>query len=117
RRIPAAMIRAQRVQEISQPDALVEIIQQLRKNASEPDRLILRLSTLGAEQVIDVVVTGPADCESISHARGVVAEILALYGSLDKIKGQQIAERRPHHRIIVGFARLFGTADNSMGKA
>src|SRR5262249_510373 len=88
-----------------------------RKNAIEANRLILRLPALRAEQMIDVVVAGPADRENIRNAGRIVAEVLALDGSLDKIKGQQVAERRPHHRIIVGLTRLLGAADDWMGKA
>src|ERR671923_2936387 len=67
--------------------------------------------------MIDVVVAGPADREKIGNTSRIVAEILALDGGLDKIKGQQVAERRPHHRVVVGLTRLFGTADDWMGKA
>jgi hypothetical protein len=47
---------SQRDQHILQADAPVEIIEQFRKNAIEPNRLILRLPALRAEQMIDVVV-------------------------------------------------------------
>jgi hypothetical protein len=67
--------------------------------------------------MINIIVAGPADTENIRNASRIVAEILALDGGLDKIKGQQVAKRRPHHRIIVSLTRLFGTADNRMGKA
>jgi hypothetical protein len=112
-----SVICRQRDQHILLADAPVEVIEQFRKNAIEANRLILRLPALRAEQMIDVVVAGPADRENIRNAGRIVAEVLSLDGSLDKIKGQQVAERRPHHRIIVGLTRLLGAADDWMRKA
>ena len=76
------MICRQRDQHILQANARVEVIEQFPKNAIEANRLILRLPALRAEQMIDVVVAGPADRENIRNAGRIVAKTLALDGGL-----------------------------------
>src|SRR5262245_65594706 len=102
---------------ISTSDALIEVGEQLRKNAIEANGLILRLPALRTEQVIDVGVAVPADRENIGDASRVVAELFALDCGLDEVERQQVAERSPHHCIVVGLARLLGAAHDRMGKA
>src|SRR5262245_26556452 len=67
--------------------------------------------------MVYVVVAGPADRKNVRGSARVVAKVLALDGGFNEIQGQQVAERRPHHRVIVGLARLLCAAHDRMGKA
>jgi hypothetical protein len=75
-----------------QADALVEVIEQIREDAVETDGLVLRLAAFRPEQVIDIVVAGPADSEDVWDAGGIAAEILAFNGGLDEVECQQVAK-------------------------
>src|SRR4030095_3562344 len=60
---------------------------------------------------------GPAYGENVGDAGWIVAQVFTVDGCLDEVERQQVAERRPHHRIVVGLTRLFGAAHDCVRKA